>query len=115
MACGAASSSNTDMALQAQLREPNASAVGQAPINTKGNIIADVQFEVIYLGEAAAVLRGVPADDEDDQEAAQQPLFVLQKAGTETLQIVVRGQPKLHSCVCRALTRRIGSGCARFA
>ena len=70
--------------------------MGQAPINTKGDIIADVQFEVVYLGEAAAVLRGVPADDDDEQQAAQQALFVLQKAGTETLQIVVRAQ---HSCI----------------
>ena len=82
--------------LQAQLREPNASVVGQAPINTKGDIVADVQFDVVYLGEAAAVLRVVPADDEDDEEAASQPLFVLQKSGTQSLPILVRAAMTLH-------------------
>ena len=71
--------------MQAQLREPNVSVVGDAAVDTKGDIIADVQFEVLYLGEEAAVLQLVPADDEDDEEAAEQPLFVLRNTGAQSL------------------------------
>ena len=44
--------------VQAQLRQPNVSIVGRAAVDTKGPVVQDVNFSVIFVGERAAVLRG---------------------------------------------------------
>ena len=62
--------------------------VGKAPINTKGEVKYDVSFEIVFLGERAAVLRNLPDPEEDDD--SEQPLYVFRKTGAEALQELVR-------------------------